>query len=192
MIACLDDSVGQLRAALERTGQWERTIVIFLSDNGWVKRGNPKIAEAGSNGAFRGGKYELYEGGIRVPCIVRWPGVSRAGAPCRAPSWFPDWFATLTGKPCRDGADLRAVLSSTGPLRERDLCWRFQDSLVKTPLSYAIRRGKWKWLQVGEEKMLFDLSADPGETNNRIRSQPRVAAELEGRLETWKASLGSP
>lgn len=189
MVECLDDSVGQVRAALERTGQWDRTILIFLSDNGWVKRGNPKTAEAGSNGPFRGGKYELYEGGIRVPCIVRWPGVTRAGSLSGGASWFPDWFPTLTGKPTRDGIDLRTALSSGTPPPQRDLCWRFEDTLVKTPLSHAIRRGRWKLLEVGSEKMLFDLADDPGERRSLIASQRAVAAELENRLQGWKRRL---
>lgn len=189
MVECLDDSVGQVRAALERTGQWDRTIVIFLSDNGWVKRGNPKTAEAGSNAPLRGGKYELYEGGIRVPCIVRWPGLTRAGSVSGAVSWFPDWYPTLTGKPSRDGVDLRPALSSASALQQRDLCWRFEDTLVKTPLSHAIRRGRWKLLEVESEKMLFDLADDPGEQKNLIVSRSAVAAELERRLREWTRRL---
>jgi arylsulfatase A-like enzyme len=83
MVACLDDTVGQVRAALERTGQWDRTVIVFLSDNGWVKKVTPQVALAGSNHPFRGGKYELLEGGIRSPGIVRWPGVTRPGTVCR-------------------------------------------------------------------------------------------------------------
>ncbi len=189
MTACLDDTVGRVRAALERTGQWDRTILIFLSDNGWVKRGNPQVAAAGSNGPLRGGKYELFEGGIRIPCIVRWPGVTRAGAISNSVSWFPDWFPTLTGKPARDGIDLRGHLAKGSPLPARDLCWRFEDKLVKTPLSHAIRRGRWKLLEAGPERMLFDLESDPGESRNLIAEQGGVAKKLAERLQAWRLSL---
>lgn len=76
MLACLDDSVGQMRQALERTGQWERTAVVLLSDNGWVKKATPEVAPAGSNGVLRGGKYELYEGAFACQRLC-------AGRACR-------------------------------------------------------------------------------------------------------------
>jgi arylsulfatase A-like enzyme len=188
MVACLDDCVGRMRSALERTGQWDRTVMVFISDNGWVKKVTPAVAPAGSNGPLRGGKYELYEGGIRVPCIVRWPGVTRPGTVSHGPSWFPDWLPTLTGHSSQDGRDLRSVLSgSAGP--ERGLCWRFADPLVKTPLCYAARRGKWKLLITGDERALYDLAADPAETKNRIDAESTVAARLQRDLDFWMQSL---
>jgi len=179
MLRSLDHTVGEVRAALERTGQWDRTVVIFLSDHGWVKKRAP--AEAGSNGALRGGKYELYEGGIRVPCLVRWPGVTRAGAVVPAPSWFPDWFVTLTGTGTQDGADITPLLrGERGP--EREFYWRFEDKAVKTPLSYALRRGKWKLLKVGGERWLYDVEADGGEQRDVSAAHADVAEAMAGRL----------
>jgi len=177
MVACLDDTVGRVRAALEAAGEWERTIVVFASDNGWVKMRTPAVAGAGSNGALRGGKYELYEGGIRVPCIVRWPGVTRAGTECREISWFPDWFATLTGEKARDGVDLRAALRGKR-LRARRLRWQFQDDLVGTPFSVAVRDGRWKYLRTGAEEALYDLERDPGERVNLREREPAVFRRL--------------
>lgn len=190
MVACLDDTVGQIRAALERTGQWDRTVVLFLSDNGWVKKVTPDVAPAGSNGPLRGGKYELLEGGIRVPCILRWPGVSRRGTVSRTPGWFPDWVPTLTAHRTQDGRVLReAVAGKKADRDSRLFCWRFADPLVKTPLSYAARRGRWKLLIVGEQRVLFDLAADPGETRNVIGAEPGIARRLQQGLDEWERAV---
>ncbi|MBM3734316.1 MAG: hypothetical protein FJW39_00895 [Acidobacteria bacterium] len=178
MVACLDGCVGQLRAALERTGQWERTIVVFASDNGWVKSRTPTVAAYGSNGPLRGGKYELFEGGIRTPCIVRWPGVTRAGSVSSAVSWFPDWVPALAGVKTTDGRDIRKQLSGHVGDNKRTLVWRFEDSLVKTPPSVAVRQGRWKYLRVGTERFLFDLDADPGEARDVSRENPSVIERL--------------
>lgn len=180
MLRCLDDGIGQLRAALERTGQWDRTAIIFLSDHGWVKKRPP--ADAGSNGPFRGGKYELQEGGIRVPCIVRWPGLTRAGATTDAVSWLPDWFPTITGEKSRDGVDLRRLLAGRGA-PDRDLFWKFEDPAVKTPPSLAIRRKQWKLLRVGGEQWLYDVVRDPGESRDLMAEEPAIAAKLNRRLQ---------
>ncbi len=190
MVRCMDHTVGEVRKALERTGQWDRTAFVFLSDHGWVKKRPP--AEAGSNGALRGGKYELYEGGIRVPAIVRWPGLTRPGTITAALSWFPDWFPTLTGAPSVDGRDLTPVLRGRTPRGDRELCWRFQDSAVGTPLSHAIRRGKWKLIDVGGERRLYNVETDPGESRDLSGTQPAVVAGLEKRLERWRRSLSAP
>jgi len=179
MLRSLDHTVGEVRAALERTKQWDRTVVIFLSDHGWVKKRAP--AEAGSNGELRGGKYELYEGGIRVPCVVRWPGVTRAGSVVAAPSWFPDWFVTLTGVSTQDGVDITPLLRGERGA-EREFYWRFEDKAVKTPLSYALRRGKWKLLRVGAERWLYDAEADGGEQRDVSGVHAGVVEEMEGRL----------
>jgi arylsulfatase A len=185
MLRCLDDGVGQVRAALERTGQWSRTVVIFASDHGWVKKRTPAVAGAGRNEPFRGGKYELLEGGIRVPCIVYWPGLTKKGTVCAEPSWLADWFPTITGKRTPDSQDLRLLLAGKPAPGKRDLCWRFADALVQTPLSQAIRHGDWKLLDVGSERSLFDLSRDPAEKQNLSDRYPDVVPDLERRLAVW-------
>lgn len=180
MLRSLDHTVGEVRAALERTGQWQRTVLIFLSDHGWVKKRPP--ADAGSNGTLRGGKYELYEGGIRVPCLVRWPGLTRAGAVLDTPSWFPDWFVTLSGKSTADGADLKPMLRGSTPAVAREFYWRFDDRAVQTPLSFAIRYGDWKLLRVGDSRWLYNLREDPSESRDLSASHAETAADLQRRL----------
>jgi arylsulfatase A-like enzyme len=147
------------------------------------------VAVAGSNGELRGGKYELYEGGIRVPCIVRWPGVTRAGAVVDTPSWFPDWMPTLSGGRSRDGVDLRTVLAGNGKKAERELFWKFEDRAVGTPLSFALRRGDWKLLRIGEATALYDLKSDAAERVDVARENPKVAAELSQRMKAWMDGL---
>jgi arylsulfatase A-like enzyme len=189
MIRCIDDGFGKIRNALERTGQWSRTVVVFASDHGWVKKRTPEVAGVGRNTPFRGGKYELLEGGIRVPCLVRWPGLTKPGSVQSKPTWLADWFPTFTGKPTSDGQDLRPLLSGAQLHGERDLCWRFADTLVETPPSQAIRRGNWKLLQVGQTRALFDLSSDPGEERNLFDRQPKLVADLQQRMSAWARSL---
>ncbi len=179
MLSALDQTIGAVREALERTGQWDRTVLVFLSDNGWAKKVSPDQAPLGGNGPFRGGKYELFEGGIRSPCIVRWPGLSRPGAIARTPTWFADWLPTLTGAKTRDGRDIRDVIAGRKGDDKRLLAWRFEDALVKTPLCFAARKGKWKRLNDD----VYDLSTDPSE-RNPIRSN-----RLERELNEWKAQL---
>lgn len=184
MVASLDNAVGQVRSALDRTGQSRNTVVVFLSDNGWVKKPDNEIASAGSNGPLRGGKYELFEGGIRVPCIVHWPGLTKPGSLCHAPSWFCDWLPTLTGVPSPDGISLKPFLSGSSAPSNRVFRWSFSDPLVKTPPSRAVRRGNWKYLQVAEARFLFDLQADTGESKDLIASNPGLAREIASFSET--------
>jgi arylsulfatase A-like enzyme len=191
MLRCLDSGIGEMRAALERTGQWSRTAIVFTSDNGWVKKRTPEVAIAGRNEPFRGGKYELLEGGIRVPAIVRWPGVTKPGSVSGEPSWFADWYPTLTGRRTLDGRDLRAWIGGAKPPATRDLCWRFADPLVQTPLSQAIRRGPWKFLEVGSERKLYNLDGDPGEAQDLAGRHPRVAQDLQRRLAEWALEVGA-
>jgi arylsulfatase A-like enzyme len=182
MLSCIDDTVGQMRAVLERTGQWDRTTIVVTSDHGWVKKHTPAVVAAGSNAPFRGGKYELFEGGIRTPCIARWPGITRPGEVSDDLCWLPDWYTTITGKTTPDAIDLRPVLEGRKRLAGRHICWRFSDALVKTPLSYAIREGNRKLLRIGEDRFLFDLGTDPGENQNLYNRDTRIVAKLEEKL----------
>lgn len=93
------------------------------------------------------------------------------------PSWFADWIPTLTGMRTPDGTDLRPVLAGK-KAKERALRWQFEDKLVKTPPSIAVRRGKWKLVEAGGETALYDLESSPGETRNLIATEPAVARQL--------------
>ena len=122
MVSCLDQGVGKVMTALENKRFSDNTLVIFLSDHGWVKLSrNPGVAAAGDNGALRGGKYELTEGGLRVPCVVRWPGQIRPRSVSDTPTMTIDWVPTIReivgfdGNPLRrlDGVNLLGSLVGT-------------------------------------------------------------------------------
>ena len=197
MVSCLDDGVGRALAALESSGAADNTLVVFLSDHGWRQR---RDREVGSNGPFRGGKYELTEGGLRSPAIVRYPSHVDPGVTLDAPvislDWFPT-FAALAGadgaaRSPLDGVSLLGLLSAGRTLPDRILFWGFRDDQTGTPQSYAARRGRWKYLEVGGEATLYDLAADPGETTDLSAEQPEVAASLRSELEEWVAEVDAP
>ncbi|MBK8978046.1 MAG: sulfatase [Planctomycetes bacterium] len=210
MIRALDRSVGRLLDALDDHGLTDDTVVVFTSDNGGVGGyaglGTRDITD---NRPLRGGKGMLYEGGIRVPFIVRWPGVTQAGATSAAPVLTYDLHPTLLAAagpsaertPARlDGVDLLPALRG-GELPERDLVWHFPGYLEanaergtwRTRPGSAIRRGSLKlieWLETGQVE-LYDLAADPGEQRDLAREQPVRAAELLLRLRSWRSRHGA-
>lgn len=199
MIASLDEGVGRVLDALDASGQAERTIVIFMSDNGGA-------VDAGlwTNGGLSMGKQYLFEGGIRVPLLVRWPGVVPAGATIDAPVSGLDLAPTLltacgatSPEGMRlDGIDLLPILTGAGNvpeqlsairqrLAERPLFWR-------TGPSDAIRVGSWKLIRSGQSIWLFDLATDPGEGTNLLQREPEQTAHLCGLLDAWDATLSDP
>jgi len=190
MVACMDDGVGQVLRALDEQGLRENTAVVFFSDNGSTKN-NPRSMLIGSNEPFGGGKYELREGGLRSPCIVRWPGVTRPGSVIDTPLSSLDWFPTLAAPNAAvDGENIQPVLRGGRPRRERSFFWAFRDDLVKTPQSYACRRGHWKYMDVAGKEMLYDLRNDPGETKDLAARRPEVTKSLSAELRAWRSSVG--
>lgn len=174
MVTAMDDAIGEIVAALDETGMRENTLLLFASDNG------ANEAFGGDNGPLRGGKYRVYEGGVRVPALASWPGVIEAGRVERDPIHVVDLFPTLLGlaggtppaSPALDGLDVWPTLARGAP-SPRD------EFLVNaTPSQSALRRGPWKLVvkhgrrrgrggAAGAPSVeLFDLAADPGETRD--------------------------
>lgn len=180
----LDDAVGQLLKVLSDHQLDENTIVFFTSDNGPpMKEG----IDAPSTGGLRGGKFTVYEGGIRVPMVARWKGTWKPRVE-RTPAILLDLFPTLANLcgarlPARrklDGADLSALLRDTKPIAERPLYFFFPEKLR------AVRQGRWKLMLPGEELkrwQLFDLEKDRGEATNLANEQPTVVEELRRSIE---------
>lgn len=203
MVAALDESVGRLLAALDERYLAEDTLVLFTSDNG----GHGNHAD---NGHLRGSKGMLYEGGIRVPLLARWPGHVPAGAVTDAPAIGVDVYPTLlelAGAPTPDGhvldgASLADVLAG-GEAPARALFWHFpaylepyaksQGTWRETP-SGAIRRDRWKLIERFEDGRveLFDLAADPGEARDLAAERPDVAATMQRELAAWRRVVGAP
>ena len=190
MISDLDEHVGAILARLKAYGLEDNTIVIFTSDNGATHDvGGVDTNFFNSVGELRGRKGSCYEGGLRVPCIVRYPGKVEPGTSTDTPSYFPDWFPTLTAiggadstQYAHDGIDLRHTLAGEpAPTRIEAMTWEFYDygGIV------AIREGKWKALRRDTLKQtpkpweLYDIEADPSEKQDLAKQHPERVQRLE-------------
>ena len=182
MIAGLDGEVAAITDALERSGHSKDTIVIITSDNGPTWAGGVDHEFFASSGPYRGLKGSVFEGGLRVPMIVRWPGIIPAGAEVDVPSGFEDHLPTIcdwsgaTTPPGVDGVSLAGVLLG-GEAPER--AWLYRELGGQQ----ALRWGKWKGvrrkLRQGDDSiMLFDLEADPGETTDVAPAYPAITAQI--------------
>lgn len=201
MIESLDDSVGRIMAKLEELKIAERTLVVFTSDNGGVNQsGNPT-----DNTPLRAGKGTEYEGGVRVPAIVKWPGVTKPGSLCHEPIITMDWYPTclrLAGiKGDRehdaqiDGADLRSILSDPGGRLGREaIYWHYPHYHGGGATPYgAVRAGDWKLIEFYEDMRveLYNLREDVGEGNDLAQRMPDEAARLREMLQAWRSRVGA-
>jgi arylsulfatase A-like enzyme len=189
MIHALDDGVGRILAALRETGLERNTVVFFVNDNGGTK--------LASNKPLSGYKVSLWEGGIRVPFIVRWPARLPAGKIYDQPVISLDIMPTavaaaggqLPADRIIDGVNLVPYLAGekTGAPHEH-LIWR-----AATHETYAVRSGNWKLLHMFKGKpQLFDLSADIAEQNDLAAQHPDRVASLCKAYEEWKAQMVEP
>jgi len=215
MVASLDENVGRLLDELARLGLEERTVVVFTSDNGGVggyrRAGVEGMREITDNAPLRGGKGMLYEGGIRVPLLVRDPR-GGAGRLCEVPTTSVDFlptFCELARAPIGrrvfcDGESLVPLLRGERPteLVERELYWHFPGYLQadedrgtwRTTPAAAIRRGSWKWIEFYEREggELYDLAVDEGETRDRSREKVRRAVSMQDGLLGWQRRVDAP
>lgn len=188
-VEAMDANVGRLLAALEQMGVAERTFVIFTSDNGGARQGVAPL---------RGGKGTLYQGGLRVPSVIRGPGIKPGVS--QAVTLSMDWFPTvleLAGlKPAEtvDGRSLVPLLRDPSSKLERDLFWHFPCYLGGSGPCSAILNGNWKLIEFFESgtSELYDLAADPGESNDLTSTEPARAKDLLARLRAWQAATGAP
>ncbi len=187
MLAQLDDSVGRLMAQLRSAGVAEKTLVVFLSDNG-----GPTRELTSSNAPLRGEKGALYEGGIRIPMIVSWPGRIPAGQTRAQPVMAFDLTATAqavagaTTPANADGANLLPLLrgeSATAP--HETLHWR-------VGRKNALRHGDWKLMRDGGAWQLYDLAHDIAEANDLAAKEPARVQDLAARWEKWHAQQSEP
>jgi len=204
MLSAVDDGIGEILAELERQSILENTILFLMSDNGpsretrnWLD-GRKDPYYGGTTGRLKGHKFSLYEGGIRVPGILSWPGHIPAGQVLRCPGAAMDVFPTLLkaagGDPARyelDGVDLMPVVTEGAAIPERDLFWEMNQQT-------AVRRGKWKLVLKGQlvegappkdDVHLADLEADMGERCNLRDEHPQVVAELKAVATSWRAGI---
>jgi arylsulfatase A-like enzyme len=202
MVVGVDESVGRIMTRLAELGLQRDTIVVFMSDNGGLStlagaRGGPTC-----NLPLRAGKGWLYEGGIREPLIVSWPGRIQAGSIHREPVISNDFYPTLltlAGLPPLpgqhlDGCDLSPLLTGRGSLGREALFWHFPHyhGSGSRP-SGAVRAGRWKlieWFEDGTREV-YDLETDPGEAHDLAALQPARCDELHGLLTAWRSRVGA-
>ncbi len=196
MLERLDTAVGQVLRALDDAGVAGRTVVIFSSDNGGLVLGpNPPT----SNAPLRAGKGSPYEGGVRVPLLVKWPGVTAPGSTSAEPVITMDVAATvanaLTKAELPDGRDLRPLLENPAAKLGREaLGWHYPHYHPGGATPYAaIRAGDWKLIQYYEDGRheLFNLAADPGEQQDLAAAQPDRVMELAKKLFDWQGKVGA-
>jgi arylsulfatase A-like enzyme len=181
-----DAGVGQILAALDRHGLTRNTLVIFTNDNGgeWLSRNAPLFNRKGT----------LWEGGIRVAAMMRWPGRVPRGKTTRQVGITMDLTATIlaaTNAPMPpetrlDGVNLIPYVQDNVPPLERTLFWRF---LVPARQHRAVRQGDWKLMLDGDHLLLFDLARDPGERNDLSQQRPDLIRSLRGRLAEWEKEV---
>lgn len=202
MIRSVDDGIGRLKQALDDLQLTDRTVVIFTSDNGGLSVKEGPDTPSTSNAPLRAGKGYLYEGGIRVPLIVAWPGIVRPGSTCSVPVSGQDIYPTvreiagvpLTADEVIDGVSLVPLLRETGPIGRSALYWHYPHySNQGGKPGSAIREGDLKlieWFEDGRLE-LFNLASDPGEEHDLASERPQDAARLHGNLAAWRKSVGA-
>ncbi|HVK12401.1 MAG TPA: sulfatase [Gemmataceae bacterium] len=198
MIETMDASVGRVLKALDDAKVAERTIVVFTSDNGGLHVPELKDDPPTHNTPYRAGKGFLYEGGIRIPLIVRWPGVVKPGGLTDTPVISTDWTPTFLDAsgvkaPDLDGVSLLPVLRGE-KLGPRSLFWHVPHYTNQgSRPGGAVRTGHYKLIEHYDEDRveLFDLSSDPGETRNLADSDPGRAAGLRGQLAQRRKAVGA-
>jgi len=212
MIASVDESVGRVLRTLDELKLADNTLVVFSSDNGGVGGYEREGIQGGSitdNAPLKGGKGMLYEGGVRVPYIFRWPGKVAAGAVCDTPITSVDLYPTLLeiagakrpeGYPL-DGVSYAPLLTGGKASLDREaIFWHFPGYLGSgggtwrtTPVG-TIRRGDWKLMEFFEDGRLelYNLKSDLGETKNLAAEMPDKVRELQATLAAWRKDVGAP
>jgi arylsulfatase A-like enzyme len=202
MIKSMDDSLGRILRQLDELKLSDKTIIVFTSDNGGaVHFGNPP---ATSNAPLRSGKGNPYEGGLRVPLLIRAPGITRSGSVCESPVISHDFFPTLlelAGAPksaastATDGVSFLPLLRGESTQPHEALFWHYPHYWNGGKVSpYSVARvGQWKLIRFYESgrEELYDLRGDPAEERDRSLDQPGRRREIGVRLDAWLKEVGA-
>jgi arylsulfatase A-like enzyme len=204
MIKSVDDGVGKIMKALEEMGMAENTVVIFTSDHGGLaSRGNNREL-ATSNKPLRAGKGNLYEGGIRVPLFIKWPGVVKGGTETNSIVQGLDNFSTIIeigggtvpASQIHDGVSFLNVLKEGKSYTDRTVFWH---NAAPRPVSTAdiyssaIRKGDYKLVDLFGlgKKELYNIKTDIGEKNDIAAQNPSLVKSLYAELDAWRKKIGA-
>jgi arylsulfatase A len=192
--------VAAVRKTLEESGLARDTVIVFFSDNGGLRYEGGQKRLVTSNAPLRAGKGHLYEGGIREPLYIHWPGITQPGRVVDTPVSSVDFFPTLLEmagmKPPRpvDGVSLAPLLRG-GPAPAREaIYWHYPHySNQGGAPGGAIRMGDWKLIEFYEDGRLelFNLKDDPGETVNLVRKNAQKAREMHAKLRVWRTETNA-
>jgi arylsulfatase A-like enzyme len=196
MVEHVDQSVGRVMETLQRLKIADNTVVVFTSDNGGLSVKEGPNTPSTTNAPLRAGKGYLYEGGIRVPLIVSWPGGIKPGSVCDAPVSSVDFYPTILqlartkgdSKHVPDGESLVPLLKQTSTLRRDALYWHYPHFSNQGGMpGAAVRQGDWKLIRFYESNRmeLYNLKEDPGEKIDRAGRARGKVAEMRGMLDRW-------
>lgn len=196
MVETADAATGQILKTLDESGQADRTIVVFFSDNGGVRYQGKRPQPITNNGPLRAGKGHLFEGGIREPLLIRWPGLSKAGSVVETPvssvDFFPTFLEGIGASAGRvDGVSIRPLLEGK-KVAERPLFWHYPHySDQGGRPAGAVRLGDWKLIEFYEDRRreLFNLRTDVGERKNLVNREAGRAKKLHELLADWRGSV---
>jgi arylsulfatase A-like enzyme len=185
MVEAADSGVGRILQTVARLGLTNNTIVIFTNDNGgeWLSNGGPLFNR----------KWTVWEGGIRVPAIVRWPGKIRAGSVSDQPAITFDWSASIIAAagamvpPQYEGKDILPILEGRSAKTERTFFWRSAPNSNRT--QQAVRQGDWKLVVDANHLMLFNVRTDVGERQDMTAKHPDIVRRLRPLLTAWSQSV---
>ncbi len=193
MVETMDTSIGRVLGKLKELGLDKNTVVCFMADNGGLStsEGSPT-----SNLPLRGGKGWLYEGGIREPYLIKWPGTTKPGSTCDVPVISTDFYPTIldiAGIPAKpkqtlDGISLVPLLKKSGRIAERPLFWHYPHYSNQGGMpGAAIRVGDYKLIERFEDGRihLYNLKEDIGERNDLAKQQPKQVAQMRNHLHSW-------
>lgn len=181
-VTCMDEAIGEILELLDTYQLEENTIVIFFSDNGG--------GGGSDNGLLRGGKGQMFEGGLRVPCIIRYPARIDAGQTSDAflttleilPTLLQACDVSIPANLKLDGHDMMATLAKSAPSPRDAMFWQRRDNK-------AARVGRWKWVESDRGSGLFDLDQDTGEHHDLSRTHPRQLEKIKQRFALWRAAM---
>jgi arylsulfatase A-like enzyme len=200
MIEGFDATLGSLRRKLDSLGVAKNTVIMLTSDNGGLRYEGARKQLVTENTPLRAGKGHMYEGGIRDPLIVLWPGVTKAGVVIDTPVCSIDLMPTVLdiagakNKPSMDGVSLASLLrGGRAPAREA-LYWHYPHYSNQGGVpAGAVRKGEWKLIEFYEDGRLelYNLKSDPGEKRNLVKLEPKRAAEFHALLKRWRESVNA-